>query len=73
MLWARLAPLLVVAKPRKKPGRPRSDDRSLFDGVIWLLRTGAQWKEMPPAFGPKSTWPTRLLPRAWVQGPIRIF
>src|SRR5438046_2827810 len=38
VLWSRVAPLLVVDKPRQKPGRPRSDDRPLFDGVIWVLR-----------------------------------
>jgi putative transposase len=54
-LWARLAPLLVVSKPRKKPGRPRADDRPLFDGMIWVLRTGAQWSAVPRACGPKST------------------
>ena len=65
VLWRRLAPLLVVDKPRKKPGRPRADDRPLFDGVIWLLRTGAQWKEMPPEFGAKSTVHDRF--QEWVQ------
>lgn len=64
-LWSRLAPLLVVDKPRKKPGRPRHDDRPLFDGVLWVLRTGAQWQEMPPAFGPKSTVHARF--QEWVQ------
>jgi len=64
VLWRRLAPLLVVDKPRKKPGRPRHDDRPLFDGVIWVLRTGAQWQEMPPVFGPKSTVHARF--QEWV-------
>jgi transposase len=65
VLWARLAPLLMVSKPRKKPGRPRVADRPLFNGVIWLLRTGAQWKEMPAEFGPKSTVHDRF--QEWVQ------
>jgi transposase len=65
VLWARIAPLLVVTKPRKKPGRPRCNDRPLFNGVIWLLRTGAQWKEMPREFGPKSTVHDRF--QEWVQ------
>jgi len=43
-LWAQLAPLLRVDKPRKKPGRPRRADRPLLDGILWLLRTGAQWR-----------------------------
>ena len=64
-LWARLAPLLVIDKPRKKPGRPRRDDRVLFDGLIWVLRTGAQWAALPAEFGPKSTCHARF--QEWVQ------
>ena len=72
-LWALLAPLLECDKPRKKPGRPRRDDRAIFDGLIWLARTGAQWSRLPREFGPKSTvherfteWVgTGALERAW--------
>jgi transposase len=64
-LWALLAPLLRVDKPRKKPGRPRRDDRPLLDGIIWLLRTGAQWKTLPAEFGPKSTCHVRF--QEWVR------
>jgi putative transposase len=63
-LWARLAPLLRSNKPRKKPGRPRRDDRVLLDGVLWLLRTGAQWSALPQEFGPKSTCHARF--QEWV-------
>lgn len=54
-VWALLAPLLKSEKVRKKPGRPRRDDRAIFDGLIWLARTGAQWSQLPREFGPKST------------------
>jgi putative transposase len=54
-LWALLAPILRVDKPRAKPGRPRRDDRAIFDGLIWLARTGSQWSQLPRVFGPKST------------------
>ncbi len=72
-LWAMLEPLLRVDKPRKKPGRPRRDDRAIFDGLIWLARTGSQWAALPREFGPKSTvhlrfteWvATGALKRAW--------
>ena len=64
-LWTRLAPLLAVVKPRTKPGRPRAHDRPLFDGVIWVLRTGAQWSAVPRAFGPKSTVHDRF--QEWVR------
>jgi transposase len=72
-LWALLAPILKVDQPRKKPGRPRRDDRAIFDGLIWLARTGSQWSQLPREFGPKSTvherfseWvETGALERAW--------
>ena len=72
-LWALLAPILKSDKARKKPGRPRRDDRAIFDGLIWLARTGSQWSQLPRAFGPKSTvherfteWTTSgALARAW--------
>src|SRR5687768_16158237 len=72
-LWALLEPALRLDKPRKKPGRPRRHDRAIFDGLIWLARTGSQWAALPRAFGPKSTvherfteWVTTgALERAW--------
>lgn len=72
-LWALLEPMLKSEKVRKKPGRPRRDDRAIFDGLIWLARTGAQWSQLPREFGPKSTvherfseWiETGALERAW--------
>ncbi len=72
-LWEVLAPLLRVDKPRLAPGRPRADDRAIFDGLVWLARTGAQWASLPRAFGAKSTvhrrfWEwleTGALQRAW--------
>jgi putative transposase len=54
-LWAKLEPVLKSDKVRKKPGRPRRDDRLIFDGLIWLARTGSQWAALPREFGPKST------------------
>src|SRR5215212_4130475 len=64
-LWAELQPLLVVDKPRKKPGRPRNADRPLFDGLIWIARSGGQWKALPREFGAKSTVNDRYL--EWVE------
>ena len=64
-LWAELRPLLVVDKPRKKPGAPRQDDRPIFDGLIWVARTGGQWKAIPRRFGAKSTIHDRF--QEWVE------
>ncbi len=65
VLWAELQPLLVIDKPRKKPGRPRKDDRPIFDGLIWLARNGGQWATLPREFGAKSTVHDRFL--EWVE------
>jgi putative transposase len=59
-LWAELQPVLAIDKPRKKPGRPRADDRRIFNGLIWLARTGAHWQAVPARYGPKSTVHDRL-------------
>jgi len=67
-LWAHLAPLLVIDKPRKKPGRPRHDDRRILNGLIWLARTGSQWAALPRQFGPKSTAHARF--QEWVQAGV---
>ena len=64
-LWAELQPLLQVNKVRKKPGRPRLDDRAMFDGLIWLARTGGQWATLPRMFGAKSTVHARF--QEWVE------
>ncbi|WP_371827320.1 transposase [Deinococcus sp. QL22] len=59
-LWIRLAPVLVIEKPRKKSGRPAWDARSMFNGMIWLARTGHQWSQLSRRYGPTSTVHERL-------------
>lgn len=36
-------------------GRPRRDPRQVLDGILWVLRTGSPWRDVPPEFG---TWKT---------------
>jgi len=64
-LWQKIAPALVVNKPRQKIGRPRTDDRPIFDALIHLARTGMQWSVLPKDFPPKSTVHDRL--QEWVE------
>lgn len=36
-------------------GRPRRDPRLVLDGILWILRTGSPWRDLPEEFG---TWKT---------------
>jgi transposase len=60
--WARLQPLLPPQRPPKGStgGRPRNDDRPIINGILWILRTGAPWPDLPARYGPSSTVSTRL-------------
>ena len=44
----------VFALP-KRTGRPPSNPRDMIDGILWILNTGAQWRDLPHEFGPRST------------------
>lgn len=46
-LWERVAPLLPVAKKKKKPGRPRAEDRAALEAIVFVLRTGIPWEMLP--------------------------
>ena len=47
--WDRIAPLLP-GKPGD-PGRSGEDNRLFVEGVLWLVRAGAPWRDLPPHFG----------------------
>src|SRR5436190_20776025 len=51
--WERLAPLLPPEKP--PTGKPNRDHRTVLDAIIWKLRTGAPWRDLPERYGPWST------------------
>lgn len=60
--WEWIAPLLPTHKSR---GRPRADDRKTLSGILWVLRSGARWKDMPREYGSPSTCHRRL--QEWEQ------
>jgi transposase len=46
--WSILAPLFKLPKSRADGrGRPWRDPREVLNGVLWILRTGAPWKDLP--------------------------
>jgi transposase len=52
--WTRLAPLLPPQR-RAGRGRPAHDHRTILNGILWRLKTGVPWRDLPDRFGP---WPT---------------
>jgi transposase len=56
--WERLAPLLPPQKP--KTGRPAHDHRPIINGILWILRTGAPWRDLPACYGPWQTVASRF-------------
>ncbi|HED04089.1 MAG TPA: IS5 family transposase, partial [Candidatus Fraserbacteria bacterium] len=55
--WKRLEPLLPPQKP--KTGRPAHDHRRIINGMLWILRTGAPWRDLPERYGPWQTVASR--------------
>lgn len=39
----------------KKTGRPQSDNRKILNGILWILHTGAPWRDLPEYYGPWQT------------------
>jgi transposase len=67
--WAMIAPQLPGGKsgPGKR-GRPRKDDRAILEGILWILRTGARWHDLPKEFPPYQTCHRRH--GEWVQAGV---
>jgi len=59
--WASLAPLLPPQQPQT--GRPNRDHRVLLNGLLWKIRTGAPWRDIPERYGPWQTVYSRF--RRW--------
>ncbi|SRR5713226_7657669 len=64
-LWAELESLLPPEKPLGTAGRPVVPFRPVMDGVLYVLRTGCQWKALPQEYGSGSTCHRRF--QEWVQ------
>jgi transposase len=55
--WAAIKPML----PNKPRGVPRVDDRRVLNGIFWILRSGAPWRDLPDDFGPYTTCYNRFV------------
>jgi transposase len=67
--WAVLKPIIPI--PPRRPdgrGRPWRDPRAVLDGILWILRTGAQWKDLPTRYPPYQTCHRRF--QLWVRSGV---
>ena len=55
--WAAIGPML----PNKVRGVPRVDDRRVLNGICWVLRSGAPWRDLPDCYGPRTTCYNRFV------------
>jgi transposase len=55
--WSVIKPML----PNKPRGIPRVDDRRVLNGIFWVLRSGAPWRDLPETYGPCTTCYNRLV------------
>jgi len=60
--WAKMEPL-CLGKPGD-PGRSGKDNRLFVEAVLWIVRTGSPWRDLPPSLGHWSSVFTRF--RDWV-------
>ena len=64
--WAIIEPL--IPKPPRHPdgrGRPWQDTRAVWNGILWILRTGAPWQDLPDRYPPYQTCHRRY--QQWVK------
>src|SRR5438874_2525579 len=56
--WATIGPLLPPERGRK--ARPATSNRRMVNAVLWILRTGAPWRDLPPHYPPWKSVHTRF-------------
>lgn len=55
--WDAIKPML----PNKPRGVPPVNDRRVLNGIFWVLRSGAPWRDLPENFGPYTTCDNRFV------------
>ena len=73
-LWDEIKEILPKEKPANTVGRPIVPYRKVIDGIIYILRTGCQWKMLPKEYGSGSTchrrfqeWKNRYFQKIWIR------
>jgi len=55
--WTAIKPML----PNKPRGVRRLNDRRVLNGIFWVLRSGAPWRDLPKNYGPYTTCYNRFV------------
>src|SRR5664280_86741 len=63
--WEMVEPVLRPERRSDNRGRPWHETRSVLNGVLWVLGTGAQWRELPDKYPPYQTCHRRF--QQWVR------
>jgi transposase len=58
--WKKIEPLLPKNANRRARGRPWADNRRVLEGILWILKTGARWRDLPKEYPSASTCWRRL-------------
>lgn len=66
--WEGIAAQLPKRPLTPRGGRPRLSERQCFEGILWILWTGAPWSELPQRYGSKSAVHSRL--SQWAQSGV---
>ena len=65
--WQILSPLIPKKRPREDgKGRPRVGSREVLNGILWVLRTGAAWQDLPERYPSPATCHRRF--QEWRRG-----
>ena len=69
-LWEVIAPLLPPELPKPKGGRPRIPNRAALTGILFVLKTGLPWEDLPQELGCGSGVTCWRRLRAWQQAGV---
>ena len=67
-VWNEVKDILPNEKPPETVGRPSVPYRTVLDGILYVLRTGCQWKSLPREYGSGSTCHRRF--QEWVRSRV---
>ena len=53
--WEHIKPYIPEEQKAGSRGRPCKDSKAMLNGIFWILRSGAAWRDLPERYGPWQT------------------